>query len=105
MADFNTGASSGFSLLSPRGLAWVQRKTGSARLGGILQKLKSPGPLWPKYGLGRWLPNAGLTTHLLPPEEVARQLVMREDMASPVRLLSLTEPRLFQFLQRYLSAF
>jgi hypothetical protein len=82
MADFNTGASSGFSLLSPRGLAWVQRKTGSDRLGGILQKLKSPGQLWPKYGLGRWLPGAGLTKHLLPSEEVARQLVMREDMTS-----------------------
>jgi hypothetical protein len=47
-----------------------------------LQKLKSSGQLWPRYALGRWLPGAGLTKHLLPSEEVARQLVMREDMAS-----------------------
>src|SRR4051812_5607758 len=84
IADFDTGASSGFSLLSPRGLAWVQQKTGTDRLGGILQKLKNPGPLWPKYSMGRWLPGAGLTKHLLPSEEVTRQLVMREDLASSV---------------------
>lgn len=42
-----TGASSVFSLFSPRGLAWIQRRTGSTRVATLVQNFRRAGPVWP----------------------------------------------------------
>ncbi|KIX06854.1 uncharacterized protein Z518_04830 [Rhinocladiella mackenziei CBS 650.93] len=69
------GPSSGFSILSPRGLAWIERKTGSMRMKTILQTIQRAGPFWASFRIGhQWdgdqsarfdLPSKEATTYLV----------------------------------------
>ncbi|KAL2423436.1 ABC-transporter-regulating transcription factor [Exophiala dermatitidis] len=70
-----TGAASGLSMLSPRGLAWIEEKTGSSRMRSVLLRFQRAEPLWPSYNAGfHW--NAATTAkHELPSKEAAIHLV------------------------------
>jgi hypothetical protein len=72
------GPSSGFSILSPRGLAWAQKQTGSSRLADVLGKIKNETEFWPQQHLRRWAQDSSFTRHFLPSHDVAQQLVNRE---------------------------
>ncbi|OAP58971.1 hypothetical protein AYL99_06268 [Fonsecaea erecta] len=63
-----------FSLFSPRGLAWIQRKTGSTRVAVMFEHLRRFGPIWPSYRLGQ-LSEGGRAGCRLPTKEAAAQLV------------------------------
>jgi hypothetical protein len=104
-SNFNTGASSGFALLSPRGLSWVQQKTGSTQFNEVLHKLRHQAQLWPQINASQWWPTSNFTRHLLPSKEVAARLVARESVLARVKCASLTFCRLLRLLQRYISTF
>jgi hypothetical protein len=67
------GPSSGFSLFSPRGLAWMQRKIGSNKVAGVFAKLSNAGPIWPSFRFGH-LQTAQSVKYDLPPKDVAARL-------------------------------
>ncbi|KIW89039.1 uncharacterized protein Z519_10524 [Cladophialophora bantiana CBS 173.52] len=63
-----------FSLFSPRGLAWIQRKTGSTRVATILEKMRRIGPIWPSYRIGHQWDGGHTAGCRLPIKEAAVQL-------------------------------
>ena len=73
-----TGPSSGFSLLSPRGLAWLERKTGSEKMRAALQNLRPPGNALSASMLAQMRPAENSTAQPLPTKETAVQLVNRK---------------------------
>ncbi|KAK5031252.1 hypothetical protein LTS07_004987 [Exophiala sideris] len=68
------GSSSGLSLFSPRGLAWVQRKLGSDKMVAIFRKFQQGSPMWPSFRFGHQL-NEPSDIYPFPPREIALYLV------------------------------
>ncbi|KIY02599.1 uncharacterized protein Z520_01064 [Fonsecaea multimorphosa CBS 102226] len=66
---------SDFSVFSPRGLAWIQRKTGSNRVAVVLDRLRRLGPLWPSFKMGHLWDSGNTAGCRLPTKEAAEQLV------------------------------
>ncbi|OAL38820.1 hypothetical protein AYO20_02026 [Fonsecaea nubica] len=64
-----------FSLFSPRGLAWIRRKTGSNRVAAIVQKYQQVGPLWPSHRIGYLSQAEHATKCPLPSKGAAVRLV------------------------------
>ncbi|EHY55478.1 ABC-transporter-regulating transcription factor [Exophiala dermatitidis] len=69
------GAASGLSVLSPRGLAWIEKKTGSSRMRSVLLRFQRAEPLWPSYNAGFHWNAATTANHELPLKEAAIHLV------------------------------
>ncbi|EXJ85192.1 hypothetical protein A1O3_05867 [Capronia epimyces CBS 606.96] len=69
------GVASGLSILSPRGLAWIEKKTGSNRMRGVLLKFQRNGILWPSSRLGDQWNEVTSVKHNLPSKEAAIHLV------------------------------
>ncbi|KAI1608631.1 fungal-specific transcription factor domain-containing protein [Exophiala viscosa] len=68
------GSSSGLSLFSPRGLAWIQRKLGSDKMVAIFRKVQQRSPMWPSIRFGRQS-NEPSDIYPFPPREIAVYLV------------------------------
>ncbi|EXJ85770.1 hypothetical protein A1O1_06138 [Capronia coronata CBS 617.96] len=68
------GAASGMSILSPRGLAWVERKTGTSRMRGIMREFQRSGHLWPSSKSGHQWNDFSSPRHNLPSKEAAIHL-------------------------------
>ncbi|OQU95135.1 Fungal specific transcription factor domain-containing protein [Cladophialophora immunda] len=66
---------SDFSLFSPRGLAWIQRKTGTTRVTVMFEKLRRFGPMWPSYRIDQLSGGGRAAGCRLPIKEAAVQLV------------------------------
>ncbi|KAK5228404.1 hypothetical protein LTR72_002287 [Exophiala xenobiotica] len=70
------GPSSGLSLFSPRGLAWMSRKLRSNGMANTVTKFQQNGAMWPSFRFeGRW--DGSLKRSELPSKEAAVYLVDR----------------------------